>query len=735
MLVRLASRMFVAGILGSGSAALAAELMPDKRGSAPPLLVEMDVDAPNCGDFNEDGAISATDALGALNFSVGIGDCPVCVCDVDSSGSTTATDALRILRGAVGLPEVFDCPPDAVPLAWDGGGDGVSWSDGPNWETNIPPTGCEAVTIADTGGLVVLYDNAAGDSTVHSIVSDAGFSMTGGELRVRKTMEFTDSMTLDGGSLVDATVTAASAGAIGIYFPGSSLAHLIATTIEAGITLPDSSSRFFVEQGITLNGTVTLSGNSARISFEGITPQVLDGTGEIVMDPASIGLDVVGDATLTIEEEIRIRGSGARVGESGVLVNRATIEVDADGDLDVNCSGGENEGTLIATAGRLVFDGGLGGCTNSGTITATDGADILMEGVWLNEGGVAISGGGTLDLEGTWSNAGTIDATDSIVNLGGEFRTEDVGTLSRPDSTVNLTGTMDNAGGFTLDASTGEWVLAQGEIVGGVVNVNAGGALAGAAGQSDLVGVTINGPIELRQNAVLRCIDGLTLNGTATLGPNSALRFDGGGEQIFDGDAEVFFDTISTNPRVDVEAGTTLRIASTVIIHGTKGNVGDPAGGLINEGTIEADGGGRIDITGIGWTNEGTILAQTSGDLRWSGNGTNNGVVRLAPGSEVDAIDGFTQGAEGRLVIEIDGPGSNGRVNAVNDLVTLDGALEPALLGGYEADVGDTFEVVRFASITGSFATLDGADFAVDKAFVVTTDAVSLNLEAVSAGP
>lgn len=64
-----------------------------------------------CGDFNEDGTITATDARFALRTAVGTSQCPLCVCDVDSSGGVFASDALAILQAAVGLTVALVCVP------------------------------------------------------------------------------------------------------------------------------------------------------------------------------------------------------------------------------------------------------------------------------------------------------------------------------------------------------------------------------------------------------------------------------------------------------------------------------------------------------------------------------------------------------------------------------------------------------------------------------------------------
>jgi hypothetical protein len=63
-----------------------------------------------CGDANDDGNITATDALFTLQVAVGQRTCDVRVCDVDASGLIVASDALLILNKAVGQPLALACP-------------------------------------------------------------------------------------------------------------------------------------------------------------------------------------------------------------------------------------------------------------------------------------------------------------------------------------------------------------------------------------------------------------------------------------------------------------------------------------------------------------------------------------------------------------------------------------------------------------------------------------------------
>lgn len=65
-----------------------------------------------CGDANDDGKVTSTDALAALKAAVGlVSPCSLGRCDVDSNGLIRSGDALRILKVAVGQLVVLDCTP------------------------------------------------------------------------------------------------------------------------------------------------------------------------------------------------------------------------------------------------------------------------------------------------------------------------------------------------------------------------------------------------------------------------------------------------------------------------------------------------------------------------------------------------------------------------------------------------------------------------------------------------
>jgi DNA-binding beta-propeller fold protein YncE len=66
---------------------------------------------PDCGDVNDDGNVTANDALAILRAAVGGDECAgiVCACDVAGGGSIATSDALAALRLAVGQPVTPQC--------------------------------------------------------------------------------------------------------------------------------------------------------------------------------------------------------------------------------------------------------------------------------------------------------------------------------------------------------------------------------------------------------------------------------------------------------------------------------------------------------------------------------------------------------------------------------------------------------------------------------------------------
>lgn len=71
-----------------------------------------------CGDTDDSGAVTISDAQYILNASVEIVPCSDFICDITGNGIVNSTDALRALMWSVGLPINFNCPaPPETPPA------------------------------------------------------------------------------------------------------------------------------------------------------------------------------------------------------------------------------------------------------------------------------------------------------------------------------------------------------------------------------------------------------------------------------------------------------------------------------------------------------------------------------------------------------------------------------------------------------------------------------------------
>ncbi len=107
-----------------------------------------------------------------------------------------------------------------------------------------------------------------------------------------------------------------------------------------------------------------------------------------------------------------------------------------------------------------------------------------------------------------------------------------------------MDGTLDNTGhALTLDGNTGTWVLSGGTIVGGSMEPGSSGAELRYGGNSTLNGVTMNADMNMSESYSLtvNLVNGLTLNGTATMGSGGELRAvpAGQGRMTIDGTGEI----------------------------------------------------------------------------------------------------------------------------------------------------------------------------------------------------
>jgi hypothetical protein len=420
--------------------------------------------------------------------------------------------------------------------------------------------------------------------------------------------------------------------------------------------------------GLTLQGgSIVVEGNAGNLIFNG--NQTLAGNGTVTFGTNGYGATISdsGGGTLTIANQITIQGGndGTIDTGSGVLDNQGTI----------NANSTYNGGNLTVNGTNWL---------NDGTIEATNGSSITLQGSWTNDvTGQIIANGSTVTLKGTWSNTGVINSMSATVNLEGTFTTADLGTFNVSASTVNLTGTLNNMGGtLAYTDPSGVWnitgtidggsvalnvlyfylrsnsvlnavtlevdspcLLEGGTISGGTVTSAAGTGLMATARGGTLAGINLAGTLFMSSSLLsegeagqVTVTGGLTLSGGVIDFSNAAdLTFQA--NQSLSGTGTVTFNDETANNGIAVTSGTTLTISSGVLVQGNSGVVGLGTGQITNQGTIEATGGATLTVENFtnyasGSLTVGTWEAVSNSTLRLIGaNITTNAAAILLDGA------------------------------------------------------------------------------------------------------
>jgi hypothetical protein len=465
-------------------------------------------------------------------------------------------------------------------------------------------------TVSITGGTLTLDSSWANSGVVSGNLSfielDGTFATPGGNfVNVGSTININGTMVNTAGTLALTPTTGSwylNGGTIqGGTITGSGGAQLIVrngimdgVTLNDPLTVTNGATLSVTSNGLTLNSTLTLDGDSfgANLQFNGTA--TLGGTGEVVYG----GLFPINDrvfapsGTLTIGPGITIHGAGGLLegSASAPVINQGTVYTDTSNQT-LNLYYVVNQGQLIASNGSDLY---LFSSTNSGTVSIT---------------------GGTLTLDSSWANSGVVSGNLSLIELNGAFTTPG-GSLVNVGSTININGTMLNtANTLALTPTTGSWYLNGGAIQGGTITASGGAQLLVNSGTLD--GVTLNGPLNVTNGATLSVTsNGLTLNSTLTLnGDNFGANLLFNGTATLGGTGEVVYGGLfPINDRVFAPSGT-LTIGPGITIQTAGGTVqGSPAGPVINQGTIYTDTSNQtLNLYYV--VNQGQLIASNGSDL------------------------------------------------------------------------------------------------------------------------
>ena len=208
---------------------------------------------------------------------------------------------------------------------------------------------------------------------------------------------------------------------------------------------------------------------------------------------------------------------------------------------------------------------------------------------------------------------------------------------------IVIAGTLTNSGTITVDGTS--TLATEGTISGGTINIQAGASILSGT----LDGVTIDGDFTVAGNSIVTVTNGLTLNGSATLGGGGDygyLYFNG--SQTLGGTGTVALSG-SGYGALALPSGT-LTLGTGITVEGGVGYLGySPEFGgspsnitVVNQGTIEWSNGGNIVIAGT-LTNSGTITVDGTSTLATEGT-ISGGTINIQAGASIlsGTLDGVT---------------------------------------------------------------------------------------------
>ncbi len=344
----------------------------------------------------------------------------------------------------------------------------------------------------------------------------------------------------------------------------------------------DGSIQFGNGTSTSLSGTIANSGHVLLDSSGSLTDFVLHGD-----------VTLAGMGTLTLTKADRILGTGILTNAGNTIAG----ETSDSGSLGANAIGIVNQtnGMINANVEGLALNvdpGSSAGLTNKGSMEASNGGFLVLDGHgggdFANSGGiiaaldgseVQLSNGATI-MGGTLTTAGT--GVIRSLNTATLVSLTNAGVFEVTNNTaVNLVGTITNRGSILIDSTGDSTDL----VLSGDLTLNGGGSVtllsAGRIGGS---GVLIN---------VDNKIVGETSNG-GSLGANAIGILNQANGSI---DANVSGLILDVDP--------------------------DSGGGLINNGMLEASGGGILRLNGNG-----------------GGSFTNNNLIEALDSSQVQLING-----------------------------------------------------------------------------------------------
>jgi hypothetical protein len=481
--------------------------------------------------------------------------------------------------------------------------------------------------------------------------------------------------------------------------------------------------------GLNNKGTVNIStgdtmqiGTSAGGALTNFSGTTLTGGTYTVGGTLQFGAS--GTSIVTDAANITLTGASSQIidfSNNNVLTNLATITSGSSFTLGASRS--------FTTAGNF---------TNNGTLTVGGGDTFKVNGNLTNFSGTTLTGG-TYKVNGTlkFNNANIVTNASSITLTGANSKIlSNTGTDALANFATNNAGatfalgtgrSFTTAGNFTnngtLTVGSGDTFKVNGnltnfsgtKLTGGTYNVTGTLQFNGANIVTNAANITLTGTTAriIDQNSNNALANFATNTGTFTLGSNTLFNTAGGS---------------FTN------SGTfTVSTGSTFIVGGSGINFTQTAGKSTVDGTLQGTTIGTLSLNGGSLFGGGTLgyAVMDQGTITPGDSSTKTGILTVS--------NTYTQSSTGVLDISIGGATKGTQYDQikVNSTAALNGTLNVSLVNSFTPTIGQNFDIVNGASLTGAFSTVNGLSINGSEHFSLSQTATDIILTVVSgaAGP
>ena len=581
-------------------------------------------------------------------------------------------------------------------------------------------SGLSLTPFDNTGGLIL--------AGAPSYLTIQRFNLSGGVIQAssKASVEITSavlhdtSINLSGGgglevngnnTLNNVSITGDASARVNI---SSYTARLNNVSLLGGVTTNLYSGDLIASGSLINTGIFTDS--SGKLGLSGTFALLGSGTVRLVNASQIDGVNATGDQLINVNNTITGSGFiGGIYGNAGLIkiTNRGLILAGKEDYLRVtpNALGVINSGTISALPGGTLTLSGLSPSTpfdNTGGLIQATGAQS-----YLNLNNFNLSGGVIQASSSPFANVAISSAVlhDTSINLsgGGQLVLYGNTTLNNVPITGNSAGfvnfysdladpthlnNVSLLGGVNSGIATYANVIASGSLTNTGVLTDYGAKLA-LSGTVSLLG---SGTVSLVGGAQ---IDGVNATGDEFININNTITTTGNGS-IGGAYGGVGHIKITNRGLILVGKDNNLFLAPNSL-------------GVVNSGTISALAGGLLTING-----------SVRNDGLFSINSTGNAIGRLQVNGD------FLQSASGRISLQIGTLSFQPIV--VSGGVTLDGTFSLTLANNLTLQSGQTLDVLRFGTRTGSFASFTGLTLSNGLTLVPSYTATDLILTAEPTG-